>query len=271
MRKRTSTVKKADTTKGKENYSQKRREPSKRKRETSHVLKQNSEQGLGMGSLADLVELQSWSHLFMKNLPFYMNNKTAGKILEVPREGTRYVVGKLCTKEYVKKCSKLPDMRHVGVQKKLMKGEYQVLFEFVNKVLLPRPEKRTVASATDLFVMESLNKFEPLNLQALMLDHMYKTIIKHKGKHGMGYRHFLTKVFKYLNIPVGLGTIGTAKQSFSLNSLVVSECIEGRAGPLSKMLQLAQLLKVQTEGPGTEVVKELRLQNAALLAQNASI
>ncbi|KAG5630164.1 hypothetical protein H5410_001881 [Solanum commersonii] len=145
-----------------------------------------------------------------------------------------------------------------------MKGEYQVLFEFVNKVLLPRPEKCTVASATDLFVMESLSKFEPLNLQALMLDHMYKTIIEHKGKHGMGYGHFLTKVFNHLNIPVGLGTIGTAKQSFSLNSLVVSECIKGRAGPLSKMSQL-------TEGPGTEAVKELRLQNDALLAQNASI
>ncbi|KAH0784182.1 hypothetical protein KY290_003780 [Solanum tuberosum] len=111
---KTSTVKKTDTTKGKENDSQKKREPSKRKRETSPVLKQNSEQGLGtkrnkndkevnkqaiidnlhlqkvleervfdteiltkpgMGSLADLVELQSWSHLFMKNLPFYMNNK----------------------------------------------------------------------------------------------------------------------------------------------------------------------------------------------------
>ncbi|KAH0764825.1 hypothetical protein KY285_000696 [Solanum tuberosum] len=114
VKSRTSTVKKADTTKGKENDSQKKREPSKRKRETSPVLKQNSEQGLGtkrnkndkevnkqaiidnvhlqkvleervfdteiltkpgMGSLADLVELQSWSHLFMKNLPFYMNNK----------------------------------------------------------------------------------------------------------------------------------------------------------------------------------------------------
>ncbi|KAH0773734.1 hypothetical protein KY290_010871 [Solanum tuberosum] len=33
----------------------------------------------------------------------------------------------------------------------------------------------------------------------------------------------------------------------------------------------AQLLKAQTEGPGTEAVKVLRLQNAALLTQNVAL
>ncbi|KAG5600435.1 hypothetical protein H5410_031805 [Solanum commersonii] len=233
---------------GKGKDSHKKREPSKRKKETSPVLKQNSEQGLGtkqnnndkevnkkmivdnlrlqkvlggrvfdieiltkpgMDSLADLVEFQSWTHKFMTKYPvlhkehvqdFYCNvefvensnintwieneslhldEELLGKILEVPREGTRFIVGKSCTKQFVKECSKLPDIRRAGVQKKLLKGEYQLLFEFFNKVLLPRTEKRTVASATNLFVMESLCKFEPLNLPALILDHMYKTVIEH--------------------------------------------------------------------------------------------
>ncbi|KAH0764826.1 hypothetical protein KY285_000697 [Solanum tuberosum] len=155
----------------------------------------------------------------------------------------------------------------------------------MNKVLLPRPEKRTVAYAADLFVMESLSKFEPLNLQALTLDHMYKTIIEHKGKHGMGYGHILTKVFKHLNIPVGLGTIGTAKQESRTTEQDVSvgngkkslkhELEEMTVIVSNKDAEIAllkvELLKAQTEGPGTEAVKELRLQNDALLVQNASI
>ncbi|KAH0746073.1 hypothetical protein KY285_007730 [Solanum tuberosum] len=184
-------------------------------------------------------------------------------------------------------------MHCAGIQKKLMKGEYQFLFEFVNKVLLPRTEKRTIASATDLFVMEALSKFKPPNLPALMLEHMHKTVVEHKVNHSMGYGYFLTKVFKHLNIPmgastVGASTVGTVKQFFSLNTLVECECIEGKAGPLSKMSQLvmeqgqlkheleemivlAQLVKAQIEGPGTEEANELRIKNVALLAQNSAL
>ncbi|KAH0742937.1 hypothetical protein KY290_030930 [Solanum tuberosum] len=119
-----------------------------------------------------------------------------------------------------------------------MKSEYQLLFEFVNKVLLPRTEKRIVASTSDLFIMESLCKFDPIDLPALMLEHMYKTVVEHKGKHGMGYGYFFIKVFHHLNIPVGVGKIGTAKQSFSLSTLVECECIKGEGNPLSKVSQL---------------------------------
>ncbi|KAH0685487.1 hypothetical protein KY290_016965 [Solanum tuberosum] len=116
-----------------------------------------------MDSLADLVEIQSWTYLFMTKSPilhedqvreFYYNVNFAedgslntlvgdeslhldeellGKILEVPREGTRSVVGKFFSKQFVKECSKIPDMHRGGVQKKLMKGEYQLLLKFFNK------------------------------------------------------------------------------------------------------------------------------------------
>ncbi|KAK4736944.1 hypothetical protein R3W88_000641 [Solanum pinnatisectum] len=363
----TSSVKKTDTTtKGKGKEPQKKKGPLKRKRETSTVLKKKSEQGPGtkrnkddkevskqtiidnmclqkvlrvrvfdpeiimkpgMDSLADVVEIQSWTHLFMtkssilhkgqvhkfcSNVNFteddslntleslHLDEELLGKILEIPREGTKFVVGKFCSKQFVQECSKLLDIHRAGVQKKLMKGEYQLLFEFVKKVLLPRTKKRTVASATDLFVIEAICKFEPLNIPALMLEHMHKTVVEHKGKHGMGYSYFLTKVFQHLNIPMGKGTVGTVKQSFSLSTLVECECIKGKAGPLSKMSQLvmeqdqlkhkleemtvlmsnkdaetallkAQLLKAQTEGSGIEEASELRLKNAALLAQNAAL
>ncbi|KAH0698896.1 hypothetical protein KY284_013111 [Solanum tuberosum] len=181
-----------------------------------------------------------------------------------------------------------------------MKGEYQLLFEFVNKVLLPRTKKHIVASASDLFIMESFCKFDPIDLPALMLEHMYKTVVERKGKYGMGYGYFLTKVFHHLNIPVRACKIGTAKQSFTLSTLVECECIEGKGNPLSKVSQLimeqdqlkheleemtvrvssrdaeiailkAAVLKAQTEGPGNAEVRELRKQNEMLLAKIAAL
>ncbi|KAH0665472.1 hypothetical protein KY285_026678 [Solanum tuberosum] len=86
--------------------------------------------------------------------------------------------------------------------------------------------------------MESICKFDPIDLPALMLEHMYKTVVEGKGKHGMGYGYFLTKVFHHLNIPVGIGKIETAKHSFTLSTLVECECIEGKENPLSKVSQL---------------------------------
>ncbi|KAH0737953.1 hypothetical protein KY290_036658 [Solanum tuberosum] len=198
--------------------------------------------------------------------------------------------------EFVKECSKIPKTRRAGIQKKLMKGEYQLLFEFINKVLLPRIEKRTVAFTSNLFIMESLCKFDPIDVPALMLEHMYKTVVNHKGKHGMGYGYFLTKVFHHLNISMGAGKIGSAKQSFTLSTLVECKCIEGKGNPLNKVSQLvmeqdqlnheleemtmqvsnkdakiallkAELLKAQTEEPGTDEAKELKKQNEELLAK----
>ncbi|KAG5568671.1 hypothetical protein H5410_064314 [Solanum commersonii] len=260
----------------------------------------------GMNSLADLVEIQAWTHLFMIKSPimhedqvreFYynmefnedeilhtmvgdkrvhLNEKILWEILEVPREGIISVVGKLCTKHFANECSKLSDMHR--------------------QVVLPRSEKRTVATSIDLFLMESLCKFEALNLPALMLEHMHKTVVECKGKHDMWYVYFLTKVFDHLKVSVGTGTICTVKQSISLSTLVECECIEGQTGQLSKMSQLVaerdqfklepkemtalvgkkdiemtlfkeKITKAQTEGPGTEEVKELRLKNAALLSQ----
>ena len=76
--------------------------------------------------------------------------------------------------------SKTPTTKVAGIYKKIMKSEYQLVFEFINKVLLPRTEKRTVATAADLFVMEMLCSFEALNLPGLMLEYIYKTVIERK-------------------------------------------------------------------------------------------
>ena len=153
----------------------------------------------GMDSLHDMVEIQSWLHLFSKKSPilhkeevrelYYnvqfledgslltrvnnvaisLNEEVLGKILRVPTEGTRSVQGKTCSSEFASLISKTPTTKVAGIYKKIMKSEYQLVFEFINKVLLPRTEKRTAATAADLFVMEMLCNLESLNLPGLML------------------------------------------------------------------------------------------------------
>lgn len=71
--------------------------------------------------------------------------------------------------DYIQRASKYEDMKCTGVPKKFFKGEHQLYFEFVNKVLLPRLEKRTVASTVDLFLMEQLETFEAINLLGMSI------------------------------------------------------------------------------------------------------
>ncbi|KAH0634108.1 hypothetical protein KY284_036894 [Solanum tuberosum] len=115
--------------------------------------------------------------------------------------------------------------------------------------------------------MESPCKFEPIDLPALIME-AYERV--------------------KLELPSNLTT------------LVECECIEGKTGPLSKISQLiieqdqlkheleemivrvsnkdveiallkAELLKAQSEGPGTAEVNKLRKKNDALLAQNVAL
>ncbi|TMW91023.1 hypothetical protein EJD97_014908, partial [Solanum chilense] len=117
----------------------------------------------------------------------------------------------------------------------------------LDEFLLGKILMMTSTTSTDLYVLELLFKFEPLNLQGIMLEHMYKTVIERKGIHGMGYGYFLTEVFKYFNIPFSAGKVGTVKQAFSENTLIECESIEG--------------------GPGTSVVQALERKNAELRAK----
>ncbi|KAG5614096.1 hypothetical protein H5410_013920 [Solanum commersonii] len=101
---------------------------------------------LGMDSLHDLMEIQSWIHLFQTkshvlheeevrefyyNIEFiedgsihsrvgdkslHLDEDLLGHILEGPREGIRSVVGKTYSMKFVKKCSKISNTRRAGTE-----------------------------------------------------------------------------------------------------------------------------------------------------------
>ena len=108
----------------------------------------------GMDSLHDMVEIQSWLHLFNRKSPilhkeevreFYYNIQfkddgsiltlvndivvcldegMLSKILRVPREGTRSILSRTCSSEFASVISKTPTTKVAGIYKKIMKSEY---------------------------------------------------------------------------------------------------------------------------------------------------
>ena len=116
-------------------------------------------------------------HTGVNDIAVHLDEFLLGKVLKVPRDSTSSVIGKTCSDEFMALVLKHPITKCAGVFKKVMKSEYQLVLEFVNKTLLPRTEKRTSATFVDLYVMNLLCKFEPFNLPGIMLEQMYKTFI----------------------------------------------------------------------------------------------
>ncbi|TMX01926.1 hypothetical protein EJD97_023113 [Solanum chilense] len=119
----------------------------------------------GMDSLHDMVEIQSLMHLFNKkslilheeevrefyyNIQFqkdgsvhtrvndiavHLDEILLGKILRVPRDGTRSLIGKTCYVEFVTLVSKLPTKKCVGLFKKVIK---RIMLEHMYKNVIER-------------------------------------------------------------------------------------------------------------------------------------
>ncbi|KAH0702585.1 hypothetical protein KY290_017900 [Solanum tuberosum] len=197
------------------------------------------------------------------------------------------------------------DIKRAGLPKKFLKWEYQLLFEFINKALVPRSEKRIIASAADLFLMEQLDELEAINLPGIKLEHMHKVMTWKNANHGIPYGYLLNHVFEHFRVPLGRGVPGTVKQMFSSATLLKCECTEGKVKGKSHVSDLfeqqeslkrelndltvtlsakeveiarlkAPMQQTISRGPDTSVerkeeVEKLRAENAQLLETNASL
>lgn len=117
----------------------------------------------------EIVNFQKWSHLFEPSIPtfhekevkeFYhelvfaeyalslvtrvhnieisLNERMLRYILKFHTEGIRFMVNQWSFTKFLIYIGKLDDLNISNVNKKALKGEFQLLFELVNKVLLPR-------------------------------------------------------------------------------------------------------------------------------------
>ncbi|TMW82156.1 hypothetical protein EJD97_006641 [Solanum chilense] len=135
--------------------------------------------------------------------------------------------------------------------------------------------KRSQEPGTQVHINEEQCKFEPQNLPGLMLEHMYNTVIERNGIRGIGYRYFLTEVFKYFNILLSVGKgkeIPRAKWlnllKIRTNSSEVEELTMRLSGKDAEIANLnAELLTAQIEGPGSDAVQAPERENTELRAK----
>lgn len=81
--------------------------------------------------------------------------------MQVKKATIKSVVNKSLSKNFLEEAGKLKKLNPLVVSKKTLKGQYKLYFEFVNNVLLPRIEKRTIATMVDLYLMEKLSTMVP--------------------------------------------------------------------------------------------------------------
>ncbi|KAK4737467.1 hypothetical protein R3W88_001164 [Solanum pinnatisectum] len=288
----------------------------------------------GMSTLFDVVSLQSSEHVFEAPAPylhepevreFYykmellndggikttvcgvkisLNEESLGIIFGVPLLGIRSIKDFKPSSDFLQRATKRGDIKRVGLPKKFLRVEYQLLFEFINKVLVPRSEKRIVAFVTDLFLMEQLDELKAINLPAIMLEHMHRMTRKN-ARHGIPYGYLLNYVFEHFGVALRRGVPGTVKQMFSPATLLECESIEGKVKVKSHVSDLlehqeslkrelndltvtlkskeieivrlkSQMQQTISKGPGTNSVSKkevdkLRAKNAQLLKTNASL
>ncbi|KAG5572748.1 hypothetical protein H5410_062514 [Solanum commersonii] len=77
----------------------------------------------------------------VRNVETCLDEEILGIILGVHVEGIRTIEGCKPSSDFTKLATKRGDVKNAGLPKKFLKGEYQLLFEFINKMLVPRTEK----------------------------------------------------------------------------------------------------------------------------------
>lgn len=157
-----------------------------------------------------------------------IDEEVMSEILGVPTEGTRSLRSEKGSVNFLKICGRLDDINIKNVNKKTMKGEYQMLFELVNKSLLPKSEKRTTVAGPNLFLMEILSKYNKVNLPAIVIEHIHTVMTAKDGKHGLAYDFWLNRVFEYFSVVCGKGKAGSVKQMFNITTLEDNECSRKR-------------------------------------------
>jgi len=214
---------------------------------------------------ADLFNVED-DHIcvLVNGVDMVMDSALLGSILGVPVEGPCSVQGS-CSQNFrnaILKDRAVQQGEHV--QKKALLPVYQLLFEMVNKVLLPRAERRSITSRADLFLMEALDNFTTINLPGIMIEHMQKVVDFKDGNHGLPYGFLLTKVFEYFKVPLGQAKVGTKKQTFSKSTLEECECID-RAGGVGSTSSISQLINAQNSATGE--IRQLKARNSILESQ----
>ncbi|XP_055822533.1 uncharacterized protein LOC129891260 [Solanum dulcamara] len=231
----------------------------------------------GLKELKEKVDYQGWSHLLLDSHPvvhedevcqFYrrfnlvkgdtvettvkgvkisFTDKDLGDILGVPNVG----YGEYVKREWIEYgpeksrvylTAKFSQGRDAGEPRKVFKGEmipaHNLLFELVNKCILPRCERRNEANCLDMIVMDAIDRGMLVNLPSLMVKHMTRAA---EGSHALPYGFWLTRVFTHFEVPLNVGKRGGKKDMISRSTLAECDLLPKALGSKSNSL-ITQLI-----------------------------
>nr|XP_016440658.1 PREDICTED: uncharacterized protein LOC107766394 [Nicotiana tabacum] len=163
----------------------------------------------------------------VKGVQLQLDAEKLGEILDIPSEGfddyTRQrwlCLDSLPTSlEITKRFSDSKEMTEVrAVQKSEMRPEHKVVFEFLNKCLLPRQERRHTANYMDLVLMECLERGKQINWPAFIIK-LLDRVINGSKAHVTPYGFILTTVLDRLNVPLKW-EMASSKEHFGIKTLL---------------------------------------------------
>ncbi|KAG5581988.1 hypothetical protein H5410_052615 [Solanum commersonii] len=71
----------------------------------------------------------------VRNIETCLDEEILGIILGVPVEGIRTIEGCKPSSDFTKLAKNRGDVKRAGLPKMFLKGKYQLLFEFINKIM----------------------------------------------------------------------------------------------------------------------------------------
>ncbi|KAK6783974.1 hypothetical protein RDI58_017428 [Solanum bulbocastanum] len=254
----------------------------------------------GLKDLKEKVDCQGWSHLLLDSHPvvhedevcqFYkrfklvkgdtvettvkgvkisFTDKDLGDILGVPNVGCgQYVKREWIEygpeKSRVYLTAKFSQGRDAGEPRKVFKGEmtpaHKLLFELVNKCILPRCERRNEANCLDMLVMDVIDQGMLVNLPSLMMKHMTRAA---EGSLALPYGFWLTRVFIHFKVPLNVGKMGGKKDMISRSTLVECDLVPKALGSKSNSL-ITQLINELEEAKAEKA--KVEAENVVLKAE----
>lgn len=242
-----------------------------------------------METLVSKLRAQGWSYLFLQGdhqrkfeknevYEFYTNGvaigemisttvhgKTInlypadlGRILNVPTGGWRhYVKGSWppldnfpSALDISRKFSGNPLLpSHRRVMKNEMSPLYQFYFDVVHKIILPRQERRTVASFLDLTLMELLDSEIPIDLLQLIIKHMQRVLVKDTNGHALPYQFWLASIFEDFRVPVKVWSLQTTKDVIGyVNHATLPAAMRSADNPMQKLRNALEAKQGELEG-----------------------
>lgn len=142
------------------------------------------------------------SHVCGVNI--YPDKKVLGEIFEVCIKGISFLENKAYSRKFLTIASNMGEDKSVYHLKNQITSDNQLVFEFLNKVLLLRVEERNGTSKVDVFLIEVVSSFQKMNLTAIKVNLIDKVVNK---KHGLPYRFILNKLFEFFKVLLCRGTL----------------------------------------------------------------